>query len=37
MMCIYLNVYKQMVDVKLFLLFSNTRNHLSVRKQMINS
>ena len=35
-MYIYLNVCKQMTDVKLLLLYSNTWNHLTVRKQMIN-
>ena len=28
---------KQMADAKLLLLHSNTWNHLTVRKQMINS
>ena len=35
-MYIYLNVCKQMTDVKLLLLHSNTWNHLTVCKQMIN-
>ena len=33
---IYLNVCKQMTDVKSLLLHSNTWNHLTVYKQMIN-
>ena len=32
-MYIYLNVYKQITDVKLWLLYSNTWNHLTVCKQ----
>ena len=36
-MYIYLNVYKQMTDVKLWLLHSNTWNYLTVYKQMINN
>ena len=32
-MYIYLNVYKQMIDVKLLLLHSNTWNHLAVCKK----
>ena len=36
-MYIYLNAYKQMTDVKLLLLHSNTWNHLTVYKQMIKS
>ena len=35
-MYIYLNVCKQMTDVKLLLLYSNTWNHLTVCKQIIN-
>ena len=31
-MYIYLNVYKRMTDVKQWLLFSNTWNHLIVQK-----
>ena len=31
-MYIYLNVCKQMTDIKLLLLHSNTWNHLTVRK-----
>ena len=34
---IYLNVCKQMTDVKLLLLYSNSRNHLTVCKQMTKS
>ena len=36
-MYIYLNVCKQMTDIQLLLLHSNTWNHLTVCKQMINS
>ena len=36
-MYIYLNVCKQMTDVKLLLLLDNTQNHLTVYKQMIKS
>ena len=36
-MYIYLNVFKQITDVKLLLLHSNTWNHLPFCKQMINS
>ena len=36
-MYIYLNVCKQMTDVTLLHLHSKTWNHLTVRKQMINS
>ena len=36
-MYIYLAACKQMTDVKLLLLHSNTWNHLTVYKQMINS
>ena len=32
-MYIHLNVYKQMTDMKLLLLYSNTWNHLSVQKK----
>ena len=32
-MYIHLNVYKQMTDVKLLLLHSNTWNHLTVYKK----
>ena len=32
-MYIYLNVYKQMTDVKLLLLYNNTWNHLTVWKK----
>ena len=32
-MDIYLNVYKQMTDVKLWLLYSNTWNHLTMCKK----
>ena len=35
-MYIYFNVCKQMTDVKLLLLHSNTWNHLTMCKQMIN-
>ena len=35
-MYIYLNVYKQMTDVKLLLLHSINWNHLTVCKQMID-
>ena len=35
--CIHLNAYKQMTDVKLLVLHSNTWNHLAVCKQMVNS
>ena len=34
---IYLNVYKQMIDVKLLLLHSNSGNHLTVCKQVWRS
>ena len=34
---IYLDVCKQTTDVKLLLSHNNTRNHLTVRKQMIQS
>ena len=33
---IYVNVCKQMADVKLLLLHKNTWNHLTLWKQMIN-
>ena len=33
----YLNVCKQMTDVKLLLLHRNTWKYLTVRKQLINS
>ena len=36
-MYIYSNVYKQMTDIKLLLLYSNARNHLTLFKLMINS
>ena len=36
-MNIYLNVCKQMADVKLLVSHSNTWNHLSVSKQLIDS
>ena len=36
-MYIYLNVCKQMTNVKWLLLHSNIWNHFAVRKQMINS
>ena len=36
-MYIYLNVYKQMTDIKLLLLCSNTWNYLTVCNQMISS
>ena len=36
-MYIRLNVYKQMTDVKLLFLHSNTWNHLTLCKQMINN
>ena len=36
-MYIYLNVCKQMTDVKLLLLLDTTQNHLTVCKQMIKS
>ena len=36
-MYINLNVYRQMTDVKSFLFHSNTWNHLTVCKQMINN
>ena len=36
-MYIYLDVCKQMTDVKLWLLHSNTWNYLALCKQMINS
>ena len=36
-MYIYLNMCKQMTDVKLLLLHSNNLNYLTVCKQMINS
>ena len=36
-MYIYLNACKEMSDVKLLMLPSNTWNHQTVRKQMINS
>ena len=36
-MYIYLNECKQMTDDKFLLLDSNTWNHLTVCKQMINS
>ena len=36
-MNIYLNVYKQMTDVKLLLLHRDTWNNVTVCKQMINS
>ena len=36
-MYVYLNVYKQMIDDNLLLLNSNTWNHLTVCKKMINS
>ena len=36
-MYIYLNVCKQMTDIKLLLLHRNTWNNLTVCKQMINS
>ena len=36
-MYIYLDMYKQMTDVKSWLLHSNTWNHLTVCKQLINS
>ena len=35
-MYIYLNVYKQMIDIKLLLLHSHTWIHLTVCKQVIN-
>ena len=35
-MIINLNKYKQMTDVILLLLHSNTRNQLTVSEQMIN-
>ena len=31
------NIYKQMIDFELLLLYNNTWNYLTVRKQMINS
>ena len=34
---IYLNVCKQMIDAKLWLLCSNTWKHIAVCKQMINN
>ena len=36
-MYIYLNVWKQMTDVKLLLLYSNTWNYLTVLKKRILS
>ena len=36
MIRIYLNVCKQMTDVKFLLLHSNSRNNLTVHKQMRN-
>ena len=36
-MYVYLNVCKQMIDVKLLVLHSNTWNHLIACKEMINS
>ena len=36
-MSIYLNVCKQMNDVKLLLLHNNTWNHLTVNNEMIDS
>ena len=36
-MYIYLTVCKQMTDIELLLLHSNTRNHLTVCKQMIKN
>ena len=36
-MYIHLNVCKQMDDIKLFLLHTNTWNYLILGKQMINS
>ena len=36
-MYVYLNVFKQMTDVELLLLHSNTWNYLTVCKQIINS
>ena len=35
-MYIYLNVCKQIIDVKLLLLYTNTLNNLTVCKQMID-
>ena len=36
-MYIHLNVYKQITDVELLLIHSNTYNHLTLYKQMIIS
>ena len=36
-MYIYLNMYKQMTDVKLLLLHSNTWNYLTMYKKKISS